>query len=75
MIEYRLKQDQTQTPDPWKTFPTDVLFENINWDYYSLRINESHIYHKRNAKGLKEEFKKAILWMKLAGLKGYGDLW
>jgi len=70
IVEYRPKQ---YSGEPWAPVNSDTKFEDLNMEYYSIRINKNRQYHRKDTKGFEEAYNKAITWLKLTG--EYKDAW
>jgi hypothetical protein len=62
IIEYRARFWQT---DKWEMVPVGQKPEEINFQYYSIRINKNRQYHRVDTPGFIEEYNKAMSWMML----------
>ena len=70
LVEFRPKQ---YYGDPWEPVNSNTKFEDLNMEYYSVRINKDKQYHRKDTHGFKEDYNKAISWMKLTG--EYENAW
>ena len=70
IVEYRPKH---YFSEPWAHVNSNTKFEDLNMEYYSVRINKDKQYHRKDTKGFEEDYNKAITWMKLTG--HYEEAW
>jgi len=68
IIEYRAKRSNDNwfvDTVNWRTMNSDMVFIDFNFDFYSIRINKDRQFHRADTPGCKEEWEKAMMWMKL----------
>lgn len=61
IVEYRLKDSRRRAY--WQPLNPHIPFDELNMEFYSVRINKNRQYHRGDTSGFNEAYTKAVAWM------------